>query len=596
MSRQQPTDESPDPRLRRLATAYRARVGRGMRTWVGDVTPRRRHFKADLLAGLPGAISSVPDGMAASVLAGVAPTHGLYASFAGPIAGGMSSSTRLMVVTTTSAAALAAGSAIAGVPADQRDGAIVWLTLIAGVLMLLAAIIGLARYVRFVSHSVMLGFLTGVAVNLVLGQLPDLLGATGVKGHIALTKALYLVTHPSLVDARSAVVGIMALVLLVGLGRTRVATFSSLVALVVPTLTVILLGWSEVARVADSGKLPSGIPLPTLPEFSTLSITVVIGAASVAVIILVQGAGVAEAVPNLDGSPTVAKRDFTAQGLGNLAAGLFGGQPVGGSVGQTALNVTAGARSRWAAIWSGVWMVAILLLFSTIVGQVALPTLAAVLVYAGWGTVRPSDILSIVRAGRIPAIALVATFVAVLLLPVATAVGVGVVTSLLLQLNQESLDLRIVRMVPDGPRLFREEPAPTSLVGEDLVVLDVYGSMFFAGARTLQHQLPDPLGSTSPTVVLRVRGRTTLGSTFLAVIGDYSHRLGLVGGQLFLSGVDAKLLERWGRDAVPEALGAVRLFPATPQLGESTTEAVSSALRVEAIEERPAPSVDGDDD
>jgi SulP family sulfate permease len=167
---------------------------------------------------------------------------------------------------------------------------------------------------------------------------------------------------------------------------------------------------------------------------------------------------------------------------------------------------------------------------------------------------------------------------------------------LLLQLNQESLDLRIVRMVPDGPRLFREEPAPTSLVGEDLVVLDVYGSMFFAGARTLQHQLPDPLGSTSPTVVLRVRGRTTLGSTFLAVIGDYSHRLGLVGGQLFLSGVDAKLLERWGRDTVPEALGAVRLFPATPQLGESTTQAVSSALRVEAIEERPAPSVDGDDD
>ena len=104
-----------------------------------SVRPRRADLKSDLLAGLPGAISSVPDGMAASVLAGVNPVHGLYASFAGPIAGGLTASTRLMVITTTSAAALAAGSALEGVAHEQRDDALILFTLLAGLIMLVAA-------------------------------------------------------------------------------------------------------------------------------------------------------------------------------------------------------------------------------------------------------------------------------------------------------------------------------------------------------------------------------------------------------------------------------------------------------------------------
>src|ERR1700753_2040162 len=92
-------------------------------------------LRQDLVAGLPGAISSVPDGMASSVLAGVNPAHGLYASFTGPIAGGLTPSPRLMVVTTTSAAALAAGSALTPYAGDERSDAMLLLTLMAGALM-----------------------------------------------------------------------------------------------------------------------------------------------------------------------------------------------------------------------------------------------------------------------------------------------------------------------------------------------------------------------------------------------------------------------------------------------------------------------------
>ncbi len=150
-----------------------AAVGR----WVRSIGPERSHLREDIVAGLPGAISSVPDGMAAAVLAGVNPVQGLYASFAGPIAGGLSSNTRLMVITTTSAAALAAGSALQGVTPAQRPAAVSLLVILVGVVLVAAGLIRLGRYTRFVSYSVMIGFLTGISVNIVCGQIPDLTGA-----------------------------------------------------------------------------------------------------------------------------------------------------------------------------------------------------------------------------------------------------------------------------------------------------------------------------------------------------------------------------------------------------------------------------------
>jgi SulP family sulfate permease len=564
------------------------RAGRRLKRETADVLPRKRHLRQDIVAGLPGAISSVPDGMAASVLAGVNPAHGLYASFVGPVAGGFMSSTRLMVVTTTSAAALAAGSALATYEEAERSDAMVLLTLLAGGLMIVAALLRLSRYIRFVSYSVMLGFLSGVAVNMVLGQLPDLLGVDA-EGSLSVAKAWYVVSHLGAVDVASAVCGGTALATLVLLGLTRWSIVSSLVALLVPTVGVVVLGATTVASVDDTGTVPRGLPGLALPDLSLLSTELVGGAAAVAAILLIQGAGVAEAVPNTDGSRSSTSRDFTAQGVANVAAGLFGGQPVGGSVGQTALNLAAGAASRWAAIWSGLWMGVILLAFSGVVGMVAMPTLAAVLIYAGVGALKPRELLAVARAGRISVLAMGSTFAAVLVLPVAQAVGVGVIASLIMQLNQEALDLRVVRLKPDAAGGFTETRAPHTVTAGQTVVLDAYGSLFYAGTRTLQRHLPAPAaaqnGSASagqsgpvdgPVVVLRLRGRTTLGATFLKVVGDYARLLDEANGTLYLTGVDPALAAGWERDGTVHRLAGIRVVPATPRLGESTRAALAA--------------------
>ncbi|MFD4355928.1 SulP family inorganic anion transporter [Nocardia sp. NPDC058518] len=363
-----------------------AEVVRRVRRWFAT----ERMSKADVVAGLPGAIGGVPDGMAAGVLAGVSPVHGLYASMAGRFFGGFGTSTQLMVVTTTSASALAVGSTLTDVEPDQRSGAIVMLTLVAGAMMIVAAILRLGKYTRFVSHSVMTGFLLGISANILFGQLPSLLGAP-VQGSIAVEKALHVVLHPLDFDWRAAVVGVLAMIALIGLSYTRLRAIAALFALIVPMIVVLVLGWSNVGTVADTGEIPTGIPLPHLPEWGALSPSLVAGALAVTVIVLVQGAGVAESAPNPGGSRTSVDRDFTAQGIGNIFAGLFRGMPVGGSVGQTAINASSGARGRWGGIWSGIWILVILVALAGVVGRVPLPTLAAILIVAAARSIDPDS-------------------------------------------------------------------------------------------------------------------------------------------------------------------------------------------------------------
>jgi SulP family sulfate permease len=542
--------------------------------WLRSVRPERAHLRADLVAGLPGAISRVPDGMAAAVLAGVNPVQGLYASFAGPIVGGLSSNTRMMVISTTSAAALAAGSALESVPPDRRPAAIPLLAILVGIALVAAGIARLGRYTRFVSYSVMIGFLTGISVNIVCSQIADLTGAQA-HGDFPLAKAIDVLIHPSAIDLASLLAGLSALAILVVLARTRLSVISSLIALVIPTLVVIFAGAIKVARVGDQGDIPRGIPLPQVPDVRLLSFSMVTGALAIAAIIIVQGAGVAEAAPNPGNARPNPNQDIIAQGAGNLASGFLRGIAVGGSVGQTALNVTVGARTRWAAIWSGVWMLIILAAFSGLVAKLAVPPLGAILIFAAIGSLRLGEVATILRTGRVSQVVVITTFAATLFLPVAAAVGIGVALSLLLQLNQEAMDLAVVELVPRDDGRFEERKPPAVLTSFHVTVLDVYGSLLYAGARTLQARLPAPGDARSPVVVLRLRRRTSLGSTFVKVVADYADQLVDSGGRLYLSGLDPSLTEQLRRTGHVD--GPVRAFEATPVVGESTQAAYLDA-------------------
>ncbi len=127
--------------------------------------------------------------------------------------------------------------------------------------------------------------------------------------------------------------------------------------------------------------------MPKLPDFSLIP-ALWLDAIALAIIALVQGAGVSKGYPNPGGAYPDSSRDFIGQGAANLGASLFQGMPIGGSVSGTALNVSSGAKSRWANIFSGLIVVAAILLFSRAVSLVAMPAMAGLLIVAGFQSIK----------------------------------------------------------------------------------------------------------------------------------------------------------------------------------------------------------------
>jgi SulP family sulfate permease len=537
---------------------------------------RWSRLRKDTVAGLVNAVVSVPDGLACAALASVNPVYGLYTSIAAPIGGSLLVSAQLMQIATTSASALAAAQAIASYPAEQRDAALFLLVAIVGVVLAVFGLLKLGRLVRFVSHAVMTGFLIGVAVILVLDQLAPMVGLHP-RGANEVVQFVDLLAHASQFSLPTIITGLAALGILFGLERTRFGALSSIIALVVPSLVVALLGWESVERVAQTSPIPRGIPTPALPDLALFTPELLLSAFALAVVIAVQGAGVSQSVKNPDESPISPSRDMVAQGAANVASAFFSGIPAGGSVGQTALNVSVGARSRWAGVLHGIWMLVIVLLVPGLVGQVPHAVLAALMIMAGISAIHIREARSIWNTGGAARWSILVTFLATLMLSIPLAVAAGVLLTIVLYLKSSASDVRVRELVRLEDGRIAEGDPPASLPSNAVTVLDVDGSLFFAGARTLADALPRPGGVTRPVVILRLRGYTSVGATLVEVLDNYADALAAVGGRLYLSGVDKEVGQQLRRAGKLDLDRVVYLVPADRIFGASTEQAAAHA-------------------
>jgi len=537
---------------------------------------RGRILRKDLIAGIINAAVSVPDGLASAALAGVNPVYGLYTSVAAGISGSLLVSAQLMQIATTSASALVARQAIAKYPGEQRDQALFLLVVMVGIALAIFGLLRLGRLVRFVSHAVMTGFLLGVAVVLILDQLAPMSGAHP-KGGNEITQFIDLLSHVTQFDPKTILTGILALGIVIALRRTKYSALASIAALIVPSVLAAVAGWESVQRVMDVSPIPRGIPSLSLPNVRLLTPNLLWSAFALAVVIAVQGAGVSQSIENSDDTPVRASRDMIAQGAANVASGLLSGIPAGGSVGQTALNVSAGARTRWAGVFGGLWMLAFVVAAPGLIEQVPMAVLAALMVLAGVSALDLREARSIWNTGGSARWAIAITFLATLVLPVPIAVGAGVVLTVVLYVLSSASDVKVRALVRTNNGRIVENNPPERLPSNAITVLEVYGSLFFAGARMLEQQLPRPNDARRPAVVLRFRGRTRVGATLIEVLDNYADDLAEVGGRLFLSGVAADVSRQLRHADKLDLDRTVLLVPATAVLGASTEQAVASA-------------------
>jgi len=555
------------------------------RARLSTLLPGRRQIIADVVAALTFAVVNVPQAMGHAVLAAVNPVLGIYTLMVAVPVGALVSSSAFMNVSTTGALSVAAGVALVNFPPGERAEALVLLVLLVGVIQLAAGLFRLGFLIRFVSNAVMTGFLNGVAVLIILGQLGDLTGfQSGFSNRVA--QALDLLLRWRQVDPQTTMIGLLTLALIVALLWHRVLQrFAFIIAIGAATLLLVLLvlpasplavSFANVPTVGSVSIIPRELPELMLPDFSMVAVLFV-PALSIAIIGLVQGAGVSQGTPNPDGRYPDISRDFAGQGAANIATSFVGGIPAGGSVSGTALILGAGARSRWSNVFVGLFVALIVLLAAPLVERVPMPALAALLIVAGFQGLRLAQGAMIWRTGRVSRVVMVLTFVATLMVPLQFAVLFGVGLSILLSTIQQSNKVVVKQWLlpPHGFPL--EQAPPARLAGNALTVLHIYGSLFFAAARSIENSLPVVGGAARAVVAISLRGKSEIGSTFMTVLERYARELQRGDGKLMLVGVDPALRDQLAKTGVIKAIGEDNVFIATPQMGEALNRAVAAA-------------------
>jgi len=537
---------------------------------------RRGTARDDAVAGLVLGVQSVPDGLATGLLAGVNPMAGLYAYLVGTVTGALVASSVFMVVQGTGAMAMVVADVGAVHDAANPGRALFTLSILTGVVMLVAGLLRLGTVLRFVSTAVMVGFINAVGVNIVLGQLANLTGYSSDRGN-RVTRAIDTVLSPRDLHWQSVAIGLATVGLIVVLERTRLGSIGLVVAVIVTSVAAHLLGWSGVATLKDLGVSPDSLPTPTWPLLSAVP-SLIVPAVALAFVGLVQGAGISANFVNPDGSYGDASRDFAAQGAANVAAGVFQGMPVGGSVSASALNKEAGARTRLAPVVAGVVMAVVIVAFGDAVSGLAMPALAGLLILIGIRTVKPADLQSVWRTGPVQKVVLAVTFGLTLLIPLQYAVLVGVAVSMLLHVVRQSNQVTIRRRTTDADGHTVEVDPPAVLPPTEVVVLQPYGSLFFAAAPTFEAALPTVADtSRGSVVVLRLRGRSDLGTTFMDVLLRYAGALRAVGSKLVIVTDSPRIREQLAARGVTDAIGADNVYAGDHRVGAAVERATADA-------------------
>ena len=530
---------------------------------------------ADLIAGLTASVPSIPDAMASGVLAGVNPIYGLYGLMIGTPIAALFTGSAFMSVVTTSAMAITIGAALGGYQGEKQIHALVTIGIVIGIIQLLAGILRLGFLVRFVSNAVMTGFLSGLGVLIVLSQLGDLTGYVSEYSN-KVAKAVDLLLHLNQVDVPTTLVGLAAIVLIILFDRTRLNKFSMLFGLLLVALLPLFFHWDSVMLVGDTAVIPSGLPKPVIPTpFFDLNL-ITIGIA-VAIIGLVQGAGISLGYPNPDGKYPDVSRDFLGQGIANLAVSLFQGLPVGGSLSSTALVVSAGAKTRMANIFTGLFAILAVLIFAPLIEVLPMAGLAAILIIAGVQSIKLPRIQTVWQTSLASRSVMIFTFVATLILPLQYAVFLGVFLSFVMHIYRSAEKVEIIEIVPMQGGRHEERPAPKQLSNNQVVLLSPVGSLFFAGAAEFEEDLPDIENAERPIVLIRLRGRDEIGSTFMQVIARYNSNLKSNRGKLMLVGVSQPVYQQLQKTGLLEQIGDENIYLATSIFGDSALKAYQDA-------------------
>jgi sulfate permease, SulP family len=396
-------------------------------------------LRADVLAGLTGAVVVLPQGVAFATLAGVPPQHGLYAAMLPCIVAALFGSSRLMVTGPANAIALttmALVAPLAAVGSPRYVTLVLTLALLVGVMQLLLGLARVGKVVDKVPHSVVVGFTAGAAVLIVASQLGTALGLTLPRGQSAPVALQAVAASWHEINPAALIVTVLTVAL---------AIVARPLSRWVPAMLVAVVGGGAGAWLIARGMpqwpalvtvppLPSAVPPLSWPDLRIDTVRSLFGATLVMTLLkLTEAIAIAKAMARRYGDTLDSNQEFIGQGLANVVAAFSSGMPASGSFNRSGVNAEAGARTPLAAVFASLFLVVILVFVSPLAKWLPLAVVAALLLVVAWGLFDTREMRRLWRDEPVERAGLVVTLIATVTLSLEWAILLGLTASLLAQ-------------------------------------------------------------------------------------------------------------------------------------------------------------------
>lgn len=474
--------------------------------------PSPARLRTEALAGLVVALALIPEAISFSIIAGVDPRVGLFASVTMAVSIAVFGGRPAMISAATASVALV----VAPVARQHGLDYLVATIILAGAIQILLAAVGVAKLMRFIPRSVMVGFVNALAILIFVAQLPHLVGVTWL---------VYPLTA-------------VGLAVMVFLPRLTTAVPPPLVVVLLISVAVLAFGW-HVPTVGDQGALPNSLPVPGLPHVpftgATLA-TIAPYALGAALVGLLESLMTAKLVDDITDTPSNKTRESWGQGVANIITGVFGGMGGCAMIGQTMINVkVSGARTRASTFLAGAFLLVLLVALGDVVGLIPMAALVAVMIMVSvttfdWHSIAPATLRVMPRSETLVMLVTVAATVATD--DLAIGVVLGVLTAM----------IAFTRRVA---HLTTVEPLDAPDAGGRTRTYRVRGELFFASSNDLVHQfdyVDDP-----DSVVIDLTDADIWDASSVASLDSIRQKYASKGKSVRITGLDDATLQRLGR-------------------------------------------------
>lgn len=447
-------------------------------------------LRADILAGLTVAIVALPLSMAIAIASGTTPERGLFTAAIGGFLISALGGSRFQIGGPAAAFTVLVAATISR---HGLDGLLL-ATVMAGLFLLLMGVFRLGSYIKFIPYPVTVGFISGIAVILFVGQIQDLFGLSLPTAASADILAKLEALAGGIGTTSPAALGIAALsiAVIVGLRRWRPQWPGILIAVVAASAAGALLNLPVETIGTRFGGIPSSLPIPSLPAFSLEKVQAVLpDAISFALLGAIESLLSAMVADGMTGRRHRSNMELVAQGIANIGSALFGGICATGTVARTATNVRSGARSPLAGMFHSVFIVLFMLVAAPLASFIPLAALAGVLVVVAWNMAEKQAFATLLRTSPGDAVVLLATFGLTIFRGLTEGIVVGFALGALLFIHRMAQSAGVEVHVPPIPEdqadtgASRRPYDPTIATDPDVAVYRITGAFFFGAASTV---------------------------------------------------------------------------------------------------------------